>query len=275
MTAFLAQITAYPSLIGFLVQVLLTSRIHRFLGIGFALMILPVVDSATGLLMLANGALWTAGLARIMDTALRYTVDKTTREILFLPLPVDIRSQAKPFIDVTVDRVAKGLGALLLLVLVQDWGLDLGWRQLSYASVTMMAIWGAFALNARREYLRAFRRSLDQQVVRPADLRLDSADLSTIETLVAERAHPEPRRGLYAIDMLDARDKRQLVTPLLLRHEAAEVRTRALRVARYTGPAEADRWLPGVERALADEDGEVRLAAARAWRRCAVRRRRT
>jgi AAA family ATP:ADP antiporter len=263
-TAFLAQITAYLSIIGFLVQVLLTSRIHRFLGIGFALMILPVVDSATGLLMLFNGALWTAGLARIMDTSLRYTVDKTTREILFLPLPVDVKYQAKPFIDVTVDRVAKGMGALMLLVLVQDWGLDLGWRQLSYASVTMMAIWGAFALNARREYMRAFRKSIEQQDVRPAEVRLDSADLSSIETLLGELAHADPRRVIYAIEMLEALDKRQLVTPLLLRHDAAEVRTRTLRLARYTNPADADRWLPGVERALADEDGEVRLAAARA-----------
>jgi ATP/ADP translocase/HEAT repeat protein/CRP-like cAMP-binding protein len=263
-TGFLAQITAYLSIIGFLVQVLLTSRIHRFLGIGFALMILPVVDSATGLLMLLNGALWTAGLARIMDTSLRYTVDKTTREILFLPLPVDVKYQAKPFIDVTVDRVAKGLGALMLLVLVQDWGLDLGWRQLSYASVTMMAIWAAFALNARREYLAAFRRSIEQQDVRPAELRLDSADLSSIETLLTELSHEEPRRVIYAMDMLEALDKRQLVTPLLLRHDSAEVRTRALRLARYTNPAHAERWLPGVERALADEDGEVRLAAARA-----------
>ncbi|MCC7242715.1 MAG: MFS transporter [Acidobacteria bacterium] len=263
-TAFLAQIIAYLSMIGFLVQVLLTSRIHRLLGIGFALMILPVVDGATGLLMLMNGALWTAGLARIMDTSLRYTVDKTTREILFLPLPVNIKYQAKPFIDVTVDRVAKGLGALLLLVLVQDWGLGLGWRQLSYASLTMMAIWGAFALNARREYLKAFRRSLEQQDVRPSDVRIESADLSTIETLLSELSHPEARRVLYAMDMLEALDKRQLVTPLLLRHDSAEVRTRALRLARYTDPAEAERWLPGVERAMGDDDGEVRLAAARA-----------
>ncbi|MGE0461761.1 MAG: MFS transporter [Vicinamibacterales bacterium] len=263
-TAFLAQITAYLSIIGFLVQVLLTSRIHRFLGIGFALMILPVVDSVTGLLMLMNGALWTAGLARIMDTSLRYTVDKTTREILFLPLPVGIKYQAKPFIDVTVDRVAKGLGALMLLVLVQDWGLDLSWRQLSYASVTMMVIWGALALNARREYLKAFRKSLEQQDVRPSEVRLDTGDLSTIETLLAELSHPEPRRVLYAIDMLEALDKRQLVTPLLLRHDSPEVRTRALRLARYTTPEAGERWLPGVERALGDEDGEVRLAAARA-----------
>ncbi len=76
--------------------------------------------------MLLNGALWTAGLARVLDTSLRYTVDKTTREILFLPLPVDIKYQAKPFIDVTVDRVAKGIGALMLLVLVQPWGLGTG-----------------------------------------------------------------------------------------------------------------------------------------------------
>jgi AAA family ATP:ADP antiporter len=263
-TAFLAQIVAYYSLIGFVIQITLTSRIHRFLGIGFALLILPVVDSVTALLMLLNGASWTAGVARVTDTSLRYTVDKTTREILFLPLPVAIKYQAKPFIDVTVDRLAKGLGALLLLVLVQRWGLALSWRQLSYASITMMVIWMVFALRARREYLAAFRKSIEQQDVRPADVRLESADLSSIETLLTELSHPEPRRVLYAIDMLDALDKRQLVTPLLLRHDSPEVRTRALRVARYAGQEAAGRWLPGVERALQDEDGDVRLAAARA-----------
>jgi AAA family ATP:ADP antiporter len=263
-TAFLSQVVAYTSLIGFVIQITLTSRIHRYLGIGFALLIIPVVDSATGLLMLMSGALWTSGVARVADTSLRYTVDKTTREILFLPLPVDLKYRAKPFIDVTVDRIAKGAGALMLLVLVQPWGLGLSWPQLSFASITMMAIWGAFALNARREYMRAFRKSIEQQDVRPAELRLESADLSSIETLLTELAHQDPRRVIYAIDMLEALDKRQLVTPLLLRHDSAEVRARALRLARYTDRAHAERWLPGVERALADEDGEVRLAAARA-----------
>jgi ATP/ADP translocase/CRP-like cAMP-binding protein/HEAT repeat protein len=263
-TAFLSQVVAYTSIIGFVVQILLTSRIHRYLGIGFALLIIPVVDASTGLLMLLSGALWTSGLARVMDTSLRYTVDKTTREILFLPLPVGIKYQAKPFIDVTVDRLAKGVGALILLVLVQPWGLGLGWRQLSYASVTMMAIWATFALTARREYLLAFRRSIEQQAVKPQEIRLESGDLSSIETLVTELAHPEPRRVLYAIDMLDALDKRQFVTPLLLFHGSAEVRARALGVARASAAEGSERWLPAVERALSDEDGEVRLAAARA-----------
>jgi ATP:ADP antiporter, AAA family len=260
-TAFLAQITAYLSLAGFAVQVLLTSRIHRMLGIGFALMILPVVDSTTGLLMLMNGALWTAGLARIMDTSLRYTVDKTTREVLFLPLPVDIKYQAKPFIDVTVDRVSKGLGALMLLVLVQPWGLQWDWQKLSYASITMMIIWGAFALTARREYLKAFRRSIEQQDVKPSDIRTEAADLASIETLVTELAHPDARRVVYAIDLLDSLDKRNLVTPLLLRHDSPEVRARALRIAEATGPEGADRWATSVQRALTDPDSNVRVAA--------------
>jgi CRP-like cAMP-binding protein/HEAT repeat protein len=199
-----------------------------------------------------------------MDTSLRYTVDKTTREILFLPLPVDVKYQAKPFIDVTVDRLSKGVGALILLVLVQPWGLALSWPQLSYAGITMMAIWATFALTARREYLRSFRRSIERQVVKPSDIRLESADLSSIETLVTELAHPDPRRVIYAIDMLDALDKRQLVTPLLLHHSSAEVRARALLVAKASGPDGAEWWLPSVELALTDEDSAVRLAAARA-----------
>jgi ATP/ADP translocase/HEAT repeat protein/CRP-like cAMP-binding protein len=260
-TAFLAQITAYLSLIGFVVQLALTSRIHRALGIGFALMILPVADAATGVLMLMGGALWTAGVARVVDTSLRYTVDKTTREVLFLPLPVDIKYRAKPFIDVTVDRFAKGLGALLLLVLVQRWGLALGWQQLSYASLTIVALWAVFALSARRQYLQAFRRSIEQRQVETSDVSLAQADPASVETLVGELAHHEPRRVLYAIDLLEGMDKRALITPLLLHHEAPEVRARALRVASGAGPELAERWLPGVRRAFADPDYGVRRAA--------------
>ena len=58
--AFLAQITVYLSLIGFVIQVGLTSRIHRVLGIGFALLVLPVSLGTTAVIMLFNRALWAA-----------------------------------------------------------------------------------------------------------------------------------------------------------------------------------------------------------------------
>lgn len=262
--AFLAQITVYLSLIGFVIQVGLTSRIHRVLGIGFALLILPFSLGTTAVIMLFNRALWAPGLARVLDTSLRYTVDKTSREVLFLPLPAELKYRAKPFIDVTMDRFAKGMGALLILVLIKDWGFGFDWQRLSYASLTMVGLWVITAIAARREYLRSFRRSIEQQVVEPDTVRLTNPDPSSIETLVSELAHPEPRRALYAIDLLDAMDRRHLVTPLLLGHDCAAVRARALRVAEHAGPDLADRWLPGVERALQDEDSAVRVAAVSA-----------
>jgi AAA family ATP:ADP antiporter len=262
--AFLAQLTVYLSLIGFVIQVSVTSRIHRVLGIGFALLMLPVSLGTSAALILLNRALWAPSVGRILDTALRYTIDKTSREVLFLPLPLELKYRAKPFIDVTMDRFAKGVGAVLILICIKEWGLGLDWQQLSWLTAGLVAAWVVVAIAARREYMRSFRRSIEQQVVAPAELRFTNPDPASVETLVSELAHPEPRRVLYAIDLLDAMDKRHLVTPLLLGHESADVRVRALQVAESSGPRFADRWRPGVERALKDRDASVRIAAVSA-----------
>ena len=262
--AFLGQVQLYLSLAGLVIQVGLTSRIHRHLGIGFALLILPIGLGSTGGLILVTGALWAAAGGRILDSSLRYSVDKTTREILFLPLPADLKHRAKPFIDVTVDRFAKGLGAVLTLVLIQPWGFGLAWRQLSWVSLAVTALWMVGAVRARRQYLASFRQSIARQGVLPGEVRLSVADLSTVETLVEELAHPDERRVLYAIDVLESLDKRHLVTPLLLHHESAAVRARALGAL---GAARADvavRWAPAVERLITDPSAGVRMAAVQA-----------
>ena len=261
LTAFLAQVQLYTSALGFVIQVWLTSYIQRHLGIGFALMILPVSLGGTGLVMLLNGALWTPMLARVLDTSLRYTVDKTTREILFLPLSTDIKYQAKPFVDVTVDRMGKAASALLSMVLIADWGLDLNWQQMSYASLVLTALWIFTALRARRGYLHAFRRSIEQRDVAPAELRISAADLSTVETLVEQLADPDEGRVLYAIDLLDTLEKRHLVTPLLLSHESARVRERALQVIAAQPADWGRRWQEKIERLMGDADARVRVAA--------------
>jgi ATP:ADP antiporter, AAA family len=260
-TAFLAWVGLWMSLAAFIIQAFLTSRIHRLLGIGFALFILPIGLGTTAVVMLLNAALWAPGLARVLDQSLRYTVDKTTREILFLPLPTDIKLQAKPFVDVTVDRLGKGISALLLLVLVKDWGLGLGWQQISYASLTITALWLFAAVAAKRGYLAAFRRSLERREVDIAAQPLVAADLSTIETLLEELAHPDEQRVLYAIDVLESLEKGGLVSPLLLRHESPAVRARALAALGRTPPERAQRWQLAIERMLADTSGQVRTAA--------------
>jgi ATP:ADP antiporter, AAA family len=261
LTSFLATVGLWMSTIGFVIQVWLTSKIHRYLGIGFALMVLPVSLGTTGVIMLLNGALWAPALARILDQSLRYTVDKTTREILFLPLPGDIKLKAKSFVDVTVDRAAKAGGALLLLVLVKPWGFNLTWQQLSIASLVMTLAWIFMAIRARRGYLQAFRNSLATRDMQASELRLNVADLTPVETLVEELAHPDPKRVVYAIDVLESIDKRNLVTPLLLYHESPVVRRRALAALGAVRSDIAAQWVPHIRRMLSDADPGVRRSA--------------
>ena len=260
-TVFLAQVQLWTSTAGFIIQIWLTSKIHRYLGIGFALMVLPVSLGFSGVVMLLNAALWAPALARVLDQSLRYTVDKTTREILFMPLPSEIKLQAKSFVDVTVDRMAKAAGAVLLLVLVQPWGLNLDWQRLSYASLAMVGLWIAMSIRAKRGYVQAFRQSIERRDVAPAELRISGADLSTIETLVQELSHPQPARVLYAIDMLESLGKGNLVTPLLLYHESPGVRERTLRAIGAAPSELASQWTEQVRRSLSDSEASVRAAA--------------
>jgi ATP:ADP antiporter, AAA family len=264
MTAFLAEVTAWVSIAGFIVQVALTSRIHRSMGLAFAMLLLPITMGSSAIVVLASGALWAPQLARVLEATLRYTVDKTTREVLFLPLPAELKHRAKPFIDVTADRFAKALAAILLLVLIKPWGFGLDWQRLSYASLAMTGVWVGIVYVAWREYRRAFRDSIGSRAIAPGTIRTDLADTATIETLVEELSHPDETAVLYAIEMLDALDKRHLVTPLLLQHQSPRVRARTLRALALSRSEAANRWLPTVTRMVQDEDVNVRAAALRA-----------
>ena len=239
----------------------LTSKIHRYLGIGFALMVLPVSLGASAVIMLFNAGLWAPGFARVLDQSLRYTVDKTTREILFLPLPRTSSSRPRRLSTSPWTGTQKRSARFCCSCSCKPWGLGLDWQRLSYASLSVMVLWIFMSIRARRGYLAAFRKSIERRDLQPSELRLNVADLSTVETLMQELANPEPARVIYAIDVLESLDKRNLVTPLLLYHEAPAVRERTLRAL---GAGAAERWTPQIRRALSDADAGVRTAALRA-----------
>ena len=98
--------------------------------------------------------------------------------------------------------------------------------------------------------------------MQPEQVRLDAADLSTVETLVQELAHPDADRVVYAIDVLESLDKRNLVTPLLLYHESPKVRARALQALAAARTDIARKWAPQhPPRCSAIRDPAVRAGA--------------
>jgi AAA family ATP:ADP antiporter len=259
-TSFLAEITFYISLIGFIIQVYFTSRVYSLLGIGFALAVLPVSLGATAVVILLSKTLWSSSLARVTDSALRYSLDKTTRETLFLPLPAELKLKAKGFVDVVADRfVGKGIGSVVLLAAIKLFGAT--WWQLSILSLAYCGLWLVLTRVARKEYMAVFRRSIETMELEPERLTRAAGDPATVEALVEELGSGDEGRVLRSIEFLESLEKRNLVTPLLLRHPSPRVRARAIEAIRGASPEVMGRWLPAIERSLADEDSAVRVAA--------------
>jgi AAA family ATP:ADP antiporter len=185
-TAFFGNFFSAMGILAFIFQLLFTARIHRARGIGFALRVLPVTLGAGTIgLILAAGLLpellVTAALVlKVGESGLRYSLDQSTRELLFLPIPSRLRVPAKAFIDVFVQRVAKGLAALLLLPVT--FGLitavDAGW-----VSLVLVALWMVVIVSTAREYVRAFRELLKKRDVDPA-VPVDLSDMTTLELLL-------------------------------------------------------------------------------------------
>src|SRR6202040_1429914 len=87
----------YAGLLALLFQLLLTTRLLRRFGIGPMLFVLPifVLAGSAGLAIL--GTIGAALFLRGGDQVLRYSIDRSTSELLYLPLPQRVKIKAKWF----------------------------------------------------------------------------------------------------------------------------------------------------------------------------------
>ncbi len=261
-TRFFGNFFSIMGVAAFLFQLLFTSRIHRVLGVGFAMRILPVAmalgsSAVLGAYYLMPGmVLSSALLLKVGENGLRYSLEQSTRELLFLPVPSRIRIKGKAFIDVFVQRGAKGLAALLLLPVTPAIALISPPVLAGWIAFPLILVWLAVTVVAYREYVGSFRRSLVEREI--ADDHLNIRDSKTLALLVQALSSSDRRQVMQSLDILEANDRTHLVPPLLLYHDDPEVRHRTLVVLAKAGRADA---APLIERALQDEDPDVRAEA--------------
>ena len=248
----------------FVFQVLFTARIHRQLGVGFALKVLPVTNGLGALLFLAAVVfapawMWAAvwGL-KIAENGLRYSLEQSTRELLFLPIAENRRARAKTFVDVFVQRGAKGVAALILLSVTFGW---LTVTQTPWLALGAVFLWLWVVSRTRRLYVASFREGLLERVPdhQWADT-LNLRDADTLEILVSGLGSADPREVCHSLDLLAVHHRGHLVAPWILAHDHDEVRLRALRIFRHTRRRDAAPW---IQRLLSDPSPPVRAAATR------------
>jgi ATP:ADP antiporter, AAA family len=258
LTSFLGLFYGRMSLLSLAVQLFFASRLIRRLGVGGVLVLLPVfLGLGTVGLFLVPG-LAAGMILRGGEITFKYSLDQTSRELLFLPIPLALKRRTKVFMDVLVHRLARGLAGVMLLVCTGVLGL--GARQLTIVTGVLILLWILLALLMRREYVDSFRKALSRREINPEDLKIRIDDASSVGILSASLDSKVNREVIYALKMLRGVSAPGLADRLrpLLQHESPSARQLALEVLADNGGSEDG---PAAKILLGDADLEVRVAA--------------
>src|SRR5437763_4084298 len=112
------------SVVSFFLQFFITGWLVRSTGVGGTLKVSPGSIAVFSLSSAVFPGLATAVGTKFLESLNRYTVNKTAMELLYLPLPADLRNRTKAFMDIFVDRTGRGVAGILLAILI-----SLGWGQ--------------------------------------------------------------------------------------------------------------------------------------------------
>lgn len=258
MAVFFGNFNFYAGILALIFQLLFTARFLRRFGIGTALFILPVTVFMGSAGLLVFGTLGSAVALKGGDQLLRYSLDKSTAELLYLPLPAGVKLQVKWFIDTVVWRLGDGLSGLMVLIFA-DW-LHFPARQISWVVLVLICGWLVGVSVARTQYVATLRESISQHRL---DLEQSGApvlDRSTTELLASNLSAADPKEILYALSLFELEQQRAVHPGIraLLSHPAPEVRQKALALL----SAAADKTaIPEVQKLLRDPELGVRTEA--------------
>jgi AAA family ATP:ADP antiporter len=258
LAAFFGSFNFFAGLLSLALQWVLTGRLLRRVGLGFALFVVPVALSLGTLGLLLVGTLAAAVALRGTDQVLRYAVDKPTVELLYLPVPSDQTLTVKSFIDTIVWRLGDGFAGLSIL-LFASW-LGLGAVGMSWVVLVLLGGWIAAAWVAQRQYVINLQDSIHSYRLDAERASAAGLDRAATDLLSKQLSGSEPAEVLYALRMLGAASHRGAHPAVrgLLQHESAEVRAEAIRVLDEAGDAGV---APQIEKLLYDPALVVRTQA--------------
>jgi AAA family ATP:ADP antiporter len=110
-TAFSGSIIATVNLVGFLLQLFVTSRVIRLMGVRGALFILPVLALVNYSIIAVAPILAVVRVGKILENSTDYSIQNTLRQALVLPTSRESKYKAKAAIDTFFTRAGDVLSA--------------------------------------------------------------------------------------------------------------------------------------------------------------------
>jgi AAA family ATP:ADP antiporter len=224
-----ATVAFAANAVGGVIQIFFVPRILAAVGTARSLRLLPGILMVGALAGIAfPHVLVTVGL-RSIDGVLRYSLQRTATELLFVPVSEAIRARVKTVLDVVAQRGGQAVASLALLAIP----VVLHTRLLLLAVAACSGVWLWLAVRIRSRYLALFRSMVQEGALQELEA-MPALDQSSIEVLVAGLSNERDEEVVFALDILAERGKSKLIPTLILFHPSPTVVVRALEVfARY------------------------------------------
>ncbi len=191
LTSFFGYFNAGLMIFAFFLSILMTSNLFKRYGVRLSLLLYPIV-----LLLCFSGIGIAASLVMAIiikgsDKSLSYSINRSARELLFIPISPDFKYKAIVFIDMFVDRFAKGIGAMVLMII-----LSFGIREyrevvriVSFVSLVLIIGWIVLTIRASREYVNSVKQKIppiwlpaDQLIEEKLDVDFTKQIFDTLES---------------------------------------------------------------------------------------------
>jgi ATP:ADP antiporter, AAA family len=149
--SFFGSFNANVSLVGFLVQLFVTSRVFRFMGVRGALFILPVIALVNYSVIAVAPLLAIVRVGKIAENSTDYSIQNTVRQALYLPLTREAKYKAKAAIDTLFTRTGDVLSAGFVAA---GTAIGLGAGGFAWLNVGLTVAWLGVAGRIAREHRR-------------------------------------------------------------------------------------------------------------------------
>jgi len=151
-TTFISSFFGVLGIVSIAVNLVLTPFIHRYLGIFAGMLIQPVAIIVCSFGFMVQPILMIASVMKIADRGLSYSINRASKEQLYIPVDPVETYQAKAWIDMLGYRVFKIAGAGLILLLTQWLPFSLSAAQMSWPTTIICVAWIGVIAMLSHEY---------------------------------------------------------------------------------------------------------------------------
>ena len=147
---FYSNFFSVVNVVGLLMQLFVVSRILKFLGVKFAILILPLIALSGYTLLAFAPVLAFVRWAKTAENATDYSLQNTLRGVLFLPTNREEKYKAKQAIDTFCVRMGDVLSGVLVYVGTVQ--LSLPVQGFATVNLALVAVWLGLSLVIGRRY---------------------------------------------------------------------------------------------------------------------------